>query len=517
MIRPLNTFFVFLALIVVSAHASDQSGALFPKHPYEPKPLPTFADSRNHLPSPILEANPEWVAMYWKTWELAFDHLRQPRPGTPFVVNYIDEAYNDKIYQWDTIFMVMFWRYGHAVFPAIDSLDNFYARQHADGYICRAILEWGPQAGEDRYPPTHDWAINPPLFSWAEVEHYRVSGDLSRFRAVLPVLEAYVGWLEKHRVKAAATHGLYWNTPMGSGMDNTPQTGSAWVEMSAQMVRQYDDLAFMADALGETAKAAGFRARAAQISERMNRLMWDAAAGTYWNLDDEGRQQPCWTIGFSWTLMAGVASPAQACRLAAHLMDPAKFYRPVPFASLAATEPKYTPKGGYWLGSSWAPTTYQAIKGLERYGFEIEAAATTDRYLAALAAVFAKTGTLWENYAPDALEPGDRSKPDFVGWTGLGPVALLIENVIGLRPDAAHRRLVWHLRRTDRHGIERLRIGDTTLDLFCTDRASADAPASVTLRCDRPFTVELIHPGGITTISLAAGETRNLVFPTTAK
>ena len=35
--------------------------------------------------------------------------------------------------------------------------------------------------------------------------------------------------------------------------------------------------------------------------------------------------------------------------------------------------------------------------------------------------VFQKTGTVWENYAPDAIAPGKPAKPDLVGWTGLGP------------------------------------------------------------------------------------------------
>ena len=33
--------------------------------------------------------------------------------------------------------------------------------------------------------------------------------------------------------------------------------------------------------------------------------------------------------------------------------------------------------------------------------------------------VFQKTGTVWENYAPESAAPGEPAKPDFVGWTGL--------------------------------------------------------------------------------------------------
>jgi glycogen debranching enzyme len=296
-------------------------------------------------------------------------------------------------------------------------------------------------------------------------------------------------------------------------MDNTPLKGSGWVDLSSQMVRQYRDLAFIAQETGQKSKADMFEARANEIAKKINELMWDEQSGMYWNLDDSNTWQKCRAIGFSWPLMAGVASQSQAERLKCHLMDTNTFYRMTPFATLAATEPQYDPKGGYWLGSSWAPTTYQAIKGLERYGFEQEAAAASEKYLTSMAAVFKKTGTVWENYAPDSNAPGNSSKPDFVGWTGCGPIALLIENVIGLRPDAAHDRVTWHLRRTDRHGIERLRLGGTTLSLVCKKRDSADSPATLTLSANSKFTVEILHPKGKMVVSLEPDKTVEIVVP----
>jgi len=73
---------------------SSVCGYYFPKKSYVMETLPTWEASRSRLPCPVLDANPDWVDMYWKCWELAFDHLRQPAPGTPFVSNYVDEAFN---------------------------------------------------------------------------------------------------------------------------------------------------------------------------------------------------------------------------------------------------------------------------------------------------------------------------------------------------------------------------------------------------------------------------------------
>ena len=51
--------------------------------------------------------------------------------------------------------------------------------------------------------------------------------------------------------------------------------------------------------------------------------------------------------------------------------------------------------------------------------------------------------TLWENYAPDDSAPGSHSKPGYVGWTGLPPIAVLFEDIFGLVPDAPSNRLTW--------------------------------------------------------------------------
>ncbi|HEY8994721.1 MAG TPA: hypothetical protein VIM71_08680, partial [Lacunisphaera sp.] len=204
-------------------------GTYFTKKTYTPEPLPTFGQARKQLPSPVLDSRPDLVALYWKCWELAFTHLKTPQPGSPYVSNYLDAAFSRNIFQWDTIFMMMFARYGHGAFPDIQSLDNLYCRQHDNGFICRELRP----NGADFYYEGPINAVNPPLFSWAEVESFRVTGDKSRFAEVYPVLEKYVAWLNtdgdptnynadpdwiNHGRRAAqSVHHLYWNTPLGSG------------------------------------------------------------------------------------------------------------------------------------------------------------------------------------------------------------------------------------------------------------------------------------------------------------
>ena len=518
----------------VTATDNENRGVYFFKKAYMDQPLPEYATSKDYLPSPVLDDHPELVEMYWKCWELAFHNIKKPAPGSPLVSAWLDAAFSDNIFQWDTIFMMMFARYGHYQFPAIQSLDNFYALQRPSGYICREFhaptgkeIHFGFEGGlED--PTGWQNTVNPPLFAWAECETFKITGDKSRFAAVLPVLEKYVEWLNRDgdpadidvdssgRRSKGTPHELYWNTGLGSGMDNTPKPtgkGCGWVDMSCQMVMQYNDLAVIYRELGKPAKAQVAETEAKAIAERINQWCWDETDGFYYDVDAKGEKFKKKTSGGFWPLIAGVASKTQAARLVEHLKNPKEFWRPVVFPTLAANENEYQANGGYWVGGVWAPTDYAIIKGLDRYGYDGFASEASERYLAAMAEVFRKTGTVWENYAPESMNPGTPAKPDFVGWSGCGPIALLIEDVLGFRPDAIDRRVVWQLHRTDRHGIERLRIGDAILSLVCEKRESADSPASLSLQSDREFEIEIIHPKGARKVTLHPGDPVRLTIP----
>ncbi|MDD8016846.1 MAG: trehalase family glycosidase [Bacteroidota bacterium] len=475
---------------------TGKRGIYFSKKTYSEASIPAFKENRAKLPSPILENNPDYVELYWKAWSLAFDHFKHPPQGSPFVSNYIDEGFSPSIFQWDTIFMLMFARYGHSIFPAIQSLDNFYCRQYENGYICREIQE---ASGKDYVFIGREHTINPPLFAWAEVESYKVTGDKSRFEAVVPVIKKYAEWLEKYRRKENTKHNLFWNTGLGSGMDNIPLQGSGWADMSSQMVLMYRNLAFMCHEISQNDEATKFEKHADEISERINQFMWNEEDGFYYNVDDNGIQQRVKTVAGFWPMLAGVANQHQAERLLIHLQDPKSFWRTIPFPSLAANEKEYRSDGTYWVGGVWASTNVMIIKGLDQFEkigdsptnhtFTEFATEATEKYLDGLYKVYQKTGTLWENYSPDLMMRGSPSQSNFVGWTGCGPIELLIENVIGLHPDGAHNILKWNIARIDRHGIEQLKFGDVTVTVICQKRESVVNPAEVHVITNKPFTL----------------------------
>lgn len=491
-------FFFFTISNFLSAQNMDYSGSrgeYLSKKTYTDSGIPDYSKSKKLLPVPIVTDNPEYIELYWKTWELAFLRFKKPPAGSPLVSNFMDEAFAPQIFQWDTIFMLEFARYGFHIFPVIQSLDNFYCRQHDDGFIHRELREGN---GNEFWFEGFLHAVNPPLFAWAEVEQGKLSGDHSRFEMVFPVLVKYAEWLESNRKIGNTVHQLYWNTGLGSGMDNTPRKGSGWVDMSAQMVIMYHSLASIAHDLKKQSEENWFNQKADSIAFRINKFMWNETDGVYYDVDDAGVQQKHMTIASFWPLLAKISSKSQVEKMMNQLRNPETFWRTNVFPSLAANHPDYQPDGKYWLGSVWAPTNVATIKGLDNYPEVYNstefATQATKKYLDNMVKVYKETGTIWENYSSEIVSRGSWSKPDFIGWSGCGPVQLLIENIIGIRPDAVANKVEWFLQRIDRHGIANLTFGKNKITLIAEKRKSVVSPIIISVDSEKEFDL-VLHKG----------------------
>jgi len=176
----------------------------------------SFSEAKKILPSPIWKGHDKEIEMYWQAWEIAVGNIRQPQEGSGFVSPYLDVAYNGNIFMWDDSFMMMFARYGFRFFPFQGTLDNFYAKQHPDGFICREIRSDGSDCFE-RYDPT---STGPNLLPWAELLYYRQYGDIDRLHKIFPALSAYAQWWKLNRTWK---DGTYWSSGWGTGMDNLPR------------------------------------------------------------------------------------------------------------------------------------------------------------------------------------------------------------------------------------------------------------------------------------------------------
>jgi hypothetical protein len=162
----------------------------------EKEEIPLFADVRNELPQPHWENHEKAIDCYWKVWELAFRNIRKPTAGNGFITNYIDTAYNDNIFMWDSAFICLFARYGTRVFNFQKTFDNFYAKQHPDGFICREIRGIDGSDCFHRYDPV---STGPNVIPWSEWEYFQNIGDMERLDHIFPVLSAYYQWLKLNR------------------------------------------------------------------------------------------------------------------------------------------------------------------------------------------------------------------------------------------------------------------------------------------------------------------------------
>ncbi len=192
-------------------------------------------------------------------------------------------------------------------------------------------------------------------------------------------------------------------------------------------------------------------------------------------------------------MLAGICPPERLRALVKQLRNPATFNRPIPVPSLAACDPNYNPEGTYWTGGVWAPTNYMIARGLQLAGEGDEAHRVARAYLEGLAATWREftPHTLWEANCPEGPVPGKQPytgnwvKPDFVGWSGLGPTAMLIEQVMGIDIDALANRVTWTIRLTEEHGIEALKVAGGVLSLHCQAR-EAGSPARVKASWEGP-------------------------------
>lgn len=462
-----------------------------------------FIFDRDALPAPILPDHPEWVELYYQAWELAFQN-----------VDYIEkEGWKPQltcmpgvgiVWQWDSCLMVFITNYANGTLSALNNLDNLYRlRRQSDGYMSMAYRI-------EEECPAYGSRINPPLMAWAEWDAYLISGDRERLKKVLPALEGCYQYIENtHRRNC----GLYWfEDPGSSGMDNSPrggyhakhQDGSdlCHVDLACQQALSARCMAKMFDALGEEEKAAFYRAEHQRICRLINERHWSERAGFYFDFftrtraENKAKFLNSKTMASAWTLVSGAAQGERLEKMLHHLFDPKEFYTEVPFASLSRDDPNYDPTGGYWLGSVWAPTNFAAIRGIADAGREGLAREAAIRYLDAVCQVANDPayGSIWECYAPEAKRPataeeGEIVRGDFVGWSGIAPITMLIENVIGLRFNAHENTVTFTMTPGQCAGLENMRFNGGMMSVQCTDYVPVDGGSTLRICAEKPFTL----------------------------
>jgi hypothetical protein len=461
----------------------------FRERAYQATPIPSLANAANRLPLPVLPNRPDWVEMYWRAWEIAWSRLRRPRGSSTLVANWLHSGPDGQISAWHTAFVTLFAVYARRAVNVISALDNFYARQHSDGFICRDIAT---EQTADLFQPFDPNSTGPNILAWAEWRYFRVSGDDSRLEHVFWPLMALHRW---YRLNRTWPNGLYWATGLSSGMpDQERVPGGAfhhrhwtWVDANMQALLDCAILGQMATLLKQEEWVQELSQERSALAGDVNSSLWNEQAAFYQDTDARGRFSHVKSIGAYWALLNKDLLPAE--RLDAFLRplrDANLFRRPHRVPSLAANSEGYDSETGSGRrGAVWSPTNYMLLKGLRLQGQHALAHEIAVNHLEHLSTVYQHTDTFWENYSPEKAEPGEQAQPNYVGWTGLSPISILLEDVIGISVDWPLRRVVWDRRwqSDEPYGVRNYPLGlDGTVDLL-GDREN------VTVTCDVSFTL----------------------------
>jgi len=198
------------------------------------------------------------------------------------------------------------------------------------------------------------------------------------------------------------------------------------------------EMAEILETVGRAEEAGIWRTRAEQRAERVNRLMWDARDGLYYDYNFELKQvrrYPFLTAFYP--LWAGIASAEQAAQVRKSLE---KFERP------GGLRTSTNRSGDQWDAPfGWAPLQLIAVEGLRRYGYNDDAQRIAKKFLSMVYQEFQRTGNILEKYDVERRASDIRGEVRYgyssnevgFGWTN-GVFKVLIDEL----PESDRRKVL---------------------------------------------------------------------------
>jgi alpha,alpha-trehalase len=191
--------------------------------------------------------------------------------------------------------------------------------------------------------------------------------------------------------------------------------------------------------LGRSEEADTWQKRAQGRAMAINRLLWDEGAGLYFDYDfihHRQRRYPFLTTFYP--LWAGIATPAQAARVARNLY---LFERP------GGLQTSTDRSGNQWDAPfGWAPLEMIAVEGLRRYGYDAEANRISREFLSLVADQYQRSGTIVEKYDVvrrrtelREIRFGYRTNEAGFGWTNA-----VFTRLLDALPPEEQRRILAH-------------------------------------------------------------------------
>lgn len=465
---------------------------------------------KEYIPIPVYSEHPEYLDLYMKAWEIAFNHIKNI-PGMP-QNPYMDEAFCEtQVWIWDSCFMSLFCKYAREVFPGVETLNNFYEVLYCGKRLPEVIPpenepDWtGAKPGVPYEIKVHI-ADNPPLFAWAEYENALMSGDEEYIKELLyekKFLQKHYEWIEGLKCSyipdgvlnptclISEKDGYKWEGGR-SGMDNTPRgrTGEhavgqrpnnpdmLWIDAICQQALSAKMISKLFDIVGDSENASVWEKLFEEKKDKVNSLYWDEKDSFYYDIDCNTHDfYKIMSIASFWTMTSEIAPQERAKELVKKLTDPEIFSGFTAFRSLSKKDNDYSSKGLYWRGSVWLPTAFATLKGLVNYGYFAEAHKEAKKLLQQMYKTYTdfEPHTIWECYSPEEYKPATTEtfkdelvRKDFCGWSALGPISIYIEHVLGFHTVNAFDKLVKWAKPDGfkgEIGIKNLRFGDVVTDI----------------------------------------------------
>ncbi len=313
--------------------------------------------------------------------------------------------------------------------------------------------------GQIPHQPYYGTVDATPLFVCLFIEAVRWIGDAALYRELLPNAIAALEWCDRYgdldgdgfvEYVAGQSTGLRNKGWKDSATSLSYRDGelvalpAALVEVQAYLYKAKHGLAELAALDGDRELAASLARQAAALRERFEDVFWMPDEHCYAQaLDASKRRIDAVTSNAGHVLWAGAASPERAALLTERLLQPDMFSG-WGVRTLSSSYPTYNPMS-YHNGSVWPHDNSLIAAGMAAYGHREEA----NRVVTATveAALRFPKAQLPEVFCGFPRDERFSSRPaDYVvacipqAWSAATPF-LLLQTVLGLRPELAERRL----------------------------------------------------------------------------
>ena len=204
--------------------------------------------------------------------------------------------------------------------------------------------------------------------------------------------------------------------------------------LNSLLYKEEIDMASISKLLGKTAEADQWTKRAQHRKELIDRYLWNAQAGMYFDYDfTKGEQSKYQYATTFYPLWVGAASPQQAKAVMGNLKN-------FEHNGGIAMSPYET--GVQWdLPYGWAPVNYIDVEGMRRYGFSQDADRVSREWINTVAANFRQDNTIREKYdvvsSSREFNPTAGYKQNVVGFGWTNAVVLQFAYELGMTQEKA--------------------------------------------------------------------------------